>query len=81
MTLIYRNDVVRGGIPPRADLDDASVSAFNGAGISRYWLGQFSKARDQLDEADQLPDGSEQRNALIDLASDIEERAIEEFLK
>jgi hypothetical protein len=43
------------------------------------WIRELFKARDMLDETEQLPDGSERLIALADSAYDIEELAIEAF--
>jgi hypothetical protein len=75
-----KNERSRGGVPPRADLD-AMLAIPRGTDVPAHWVREFSKARDQLDEAEGLPDGPERRATLIDSASDIEEQAIQEFLK
>jgi hypothetical protein len=48
--------------------------------VPRCWILELSKARNVLDKTEQLPDGSERLVALIDSASDIEDRAIKSFL-
>ena len=76
--LVQKIDVVRGGIPPRAAID-AMLAAPGRTNVPLHWIGELSRARDALDEAEQLPDGSERRLSLIDFASDIEERAVQEL--
>jgi hypothetical protein len=80
MHLMQRVDLPLVGVPPRAALD-TMLAAPIGTDVPRHWVRELSKARDQLDEAEGLPDDSERRNMLIDSASDIEERAIQEFLR
>jgi hypothetical protein len=73
--LMQRMNIVRGGIPPREDIN-AMLAAPRKTDVPPYWICELSKARDQLDEAEQLPDGSEWLITLIDSALEIEERAI-----
>jgi hypothetical protein len=80
MNLMQQIDVALGGIPPREELD-AMLAAPRGTDVPLYWVRELSKARDQLDQAEQLPDGSVRRLMLIDSASDIEEQAIQGFLR
>lgn len=76
--MFQQSDVVRCGIPPRAELD-AMLASPRSTDIPRNWISALMRAREQLDEADQLPDGSERVCALIDGAMDIEERAVATF--
>lgn len=76
--MMQRIDVVQMGVPPRAELD-AMLAAPWKTDVPRHWIVRLSKARDQFDEADQLPDGSERLCELVDCASDIEEEAVEAF--
>jgi hypothetical protein len=76
--LVQQNDIPPVGVPPRAELD-AMLAAPGETDVPRYWVLELSKARDQFDEAEQLPDGSERLIELIDSASDIEEQAVREF--
>jgi hypothetical protein len=76
--LMQRSDIALVGVPPRAELD-AMLAAPRGTDVSRRLVRELSKARDQLDEAHRLSDGSERRAILIDSASDIEEQAVHEF--
>jgi hypothetical protein len=68
-------DIVRSGIPPR-DAIDAMLLTPTGTDVPIFWIDELSKARDAFDQADNLPDGSQQRSSLIDLGADIEERAV-----
>lgn len=77
--VIQRSQVVDGGIPTRGQLN-VMLAPSSKTDVPRYWILELSKARDMLDEAEQLPDGSERLMALIDSASDTEERAIKSFL-
>jgi hypothetical protein len=79
MNLMQQIDIARVGVPPRAELD-AMLVAPRGTDVPRQWVCELSKARDQLDEAEGLPNDSERRAMLIDSASDIEEQAIQNFL-
>jgi hypothetical protein len=78
--LMQKSDIPLVGVPPRAELD-AMLAAPGETDVPRYWVLALSKARDQFDEAEQLPDGSERLMQLIDSASDIEDRALHEFLR
>jgi hypothetical protein len=78
--LVQRSEIVDGGVPTRKQLD-AMLAAPNKTDVPRYWIRELSKARDMLNETEQLPDGSEHLIALIDSAGDIEERAIQAFLR
>jgi hypothetical protein len=72
---VKRIDIVQAGIPPRATFD-AMLAAPSTTDVPRRWIRELSSARDQLEEAEQLPDGSERPIELIDSASTIEEQAI-----
>jgi hypothetical protein len=78
--LMQQGDIVDGGVPPRAQID-AMLKYPRGTDVPLYWIRELSKARDMLDETDQLPDGSERLIPLADFAYDIEERAIQKFLQ
>jgi len=75
MQLMQRSDIAFGGVPPRA-LIDAMLAVPRGTDVPPHWIRKLSKARDQFDEAEQLPDGSKRRNVPIDSASDIEDQAV-----
>jgi hypothetical protein len=47
--------------------------------IPPQWINELLRAREAFDMAEESPDGSEQRQSLLDIASDIEERAISDF--
>ena len=53
--MFQQSDVVRCGIPPRAELD-AMLASPRSTDIPRNWISALMRAREQLDEADQLPD-------------------------
>jgi hypothetical protein len=76
--VVQRSDVVDGGIPTRGRLD--AMRAVPGkTDVPWRWICELSKARDMLDEAEQLPDGSEPLIALMESAADIEEQAVRRF--
>jgi hypothetical protein len=76
--VVQRSDVVDGGIPTRRELD--AMRAMPGkTDVPRRWIRELCKARDMLDEVEQLPDGSEPLNALVESAAHIEEEALERF--
>jgi hypothetical protein len=77
--VVQRSDVVDGGVPTRAQLS-AMRAMPEKTDVPRRWVRNPSMARDMLDEAEQLPDGSAPLIALIDDAADIEEEAIRSFL-
>jgi hypothetical protein len=77
--LMQRSDIVDGGIPPRAQID-AMLAYPRGTDVPLHWIHELSKARDMLDETEELPDGSDRLIALVDCAADIEDRAIQDFL-
>jgi hypothetical protein len=77
--LMQRTDITQCGVPPRTEID-AMLANSSGTNVPLYWLHELSKARDMLDEAEQLPDGSERLIELIDSAADIEDQAIKSFL-
>lgn len=68
--VIQRSQVVDGGIPTRGQLN-VMLAPSSKTDVPRYWILELSKARDMLDE---------RLMALIDSASDTEERAIKSFL-
>jgi hypothetical protein len=76
--LIKRTDIVDGGVPPRAQID-ALLAHPKRTDVPIYWIRELSKARDMLDETEELSDGSERLIALVDFAADIEENAIQAF--
>lgn len=76
--MMQKSDVVSCGIPPRHELD-AMCAAPHMTDIPRSWVIELLKARDQLDAAERLPDGSAELIGLIDAASDTEEQAIAAF--
>jgi hypothetical protein len=77
--LMQRSNIVDGGIPPRAQIDEM-LARPNGTDVPLHWLCELSKARDMLDEAEGLPDGSAGLIALVDSAADIEDQAVQAFL-
>ena len=77
--LMQRSDVIFGGVPRREQLQ-AMLANATGTDVPLHWLRELSKARDMLDEAEQLPHGSERLIELIDSAADIEDQAIKSFL-
>jgi hypothetical protein len=79
MKLMQQIDIALGGIPPRKDID-AMLAKPRGTDVPPYLVRELSRAREQLDEAEQLLDGFVRRVILIDSAADIEEQAIQEFL-
>jgi hypothetical protein len=76
--IVQRSDIADGGAPTRERLD-AMLAAPRKTDVPLYWIRELFKARDMLDETEQLPDGSERLIALADSAYDIEELAIEAF--
>jgi hypothetical protein len=76
--LMQRTDIIDDGVPPRAQID-AMLARPRGTDVPLYWIRELSKARDMLDETEELPDGSERLIALVDYAADIEDRAIQTF--
>jgi hypothetical protein len=77
--LMQRTDITDGGVPPRAQID-AMLARARDTDVPLHWIRELSKARDMLDETEELPDGSERLIALVDHAADIEDRAIQAFL-
>jgi hypothetical protein len=78
MDIVQKNDIVRGGIPTREQLD-AMLAAPRETDVPRYWVLELSKACDQRNETEHLPDGSERLIELIDSSSDTKEHAVREF--
>ena len=78
--MMQRIDVILCGIPPRGELE-AMLAAPRLTDVPQHCVSALWKARNQLDEAEQLPDGSEKLVSLVDAALDIEERAIQAFNK
>jgi hypothetical protein len=76
--LMQRSDITDGGIPPRAYID-AMLARPSGTDVPLHWIRELSKARDMLDETEDLPDGSERLIALVDCAADIEDQATQAF--
>jgi hypothetical protein len=73
--VVQQSDVVDGGVPTRSQLN--AMRAMPGkTDVPRYWVGELSRARDMLDEAEQLPDGSAALIILMENAADIEEEAV-----
>jgi hypothetical protein len=76
--VVQQSDVVDGGVPTRAQLN--AMRAMPGkTDVPRPWVRELSKARDMLDEAEQLPDGSAPLITLMENAADIEEEAVRRF--
>jgi hypothetical protein len=76
--MMQRIDVVWCGIPSRGELD-AMLAAPRLTNVPQHWVRALSKARDQLDQVEQLLDGSEELIALVDAADDTAERAVKAF--
>jgi hypothetical protein len=76
--VVQRRDVGAGGVPTRSQLD--AMRAMPGKkDVPRHWVGELSEARDLLDEAKQLSDGSAPLITLMENAADIEEEAVRRF--
>jgi hypothetical protein len=76
--VVQQSDVVDGGVPTRSQLN--ALHAMPGkTDVSRHWVCELSRARDMLDEAEQLPDGSAPLIILMENAADIEEEAVCSF--
>jgi hypothetical protein len=76
--VVQQSDVVAGGVPTRSQLN--AMRAMPGkTDVPRHWVCELSKARDMLDEAEQLLDGSAPLIALMENAADIEEEAVRRF--
>jgi hypothetical protein len=73
---MQRADISFCGILPREAID-AMLTTPNATDVPLYWVRELSKARDLLDEAEQLPDGSERLIALMDSAFAIEDKALQ----
>jgi hypothetical protein len=74
-SLMQRADISFCGILPREHIDEMLVRP-SATDVPRYWLRELSRARDMLDEAEQLPDGSAPLIALMDSAFAIEDKAL-----
>jgi hypothetical protein len=74
--LMHRADIPICGIFPREEID-AMLATPRATDVPPYWVLELSKARDLLDEAEQLPDGSERLIALMDSAFAIEDKALQ----
>jgi hypothetical protein len=76
--VVQQHDVVAGGVPTRPQLN--AMRAMPGkTDVPRHWSRELSRARDMLDEAEQLPDGSASLITLVENAADIEEEAVGRF--
>jgi hypothetical protein len=78
--LMQRADVSFCGILPREEID-AMLAAPSATDVPLYLVRELSKARDLLDEAEQLADGSERLIALMDSAFAIEDKALQWIAK
>jgi hypothetical protein len=77
--MVQQGDIIADGIPPRAYID-AMLMYPRGTDVPLHWIRELSKARDMLDDTEDLPAGSKRLGALVDSAADIEDRAILAFL-